>query len=183
MAYEIELKVFLKDKDTIIDALTSRGCIWKEKTRQYDKTYCNKRLTDVEPNNKDIFLRIRHEDNNNSILTLKKILNDTEVIEFESTVGNPEDISKMIQLIGFQEYVVINKIRMEGKLDEFLICIDEVEELGTFLEIEKVIEDDNKRDKTKKELQRFLLSLGIDLEQVCNKRYHTMIYDLHNKGK
>lgn len=176
MAYEIELKVFLKDKDNIIKSLEKKGCIWYVEKKQHDKVFYKKEFANNISTN-DIFIRIRYE-NNNSILTLKQILNDTEVKEFESTVGNPNEIIKMFQLLGFKEYVKINKTRIEGKIKDFSICIDEVENLGSFLEIEKITEREDKRAEINLELQDFLLSLGISLEQICNKRYHTMIYEL-----
>lgn len=181
MAYEIELKVSLDDKDNILNVLTNRGCNWKNSKKQYDKIYYKKDYTDIN-SKKDIFLRIRYEDNN-SILTFKQILNDLEVIEFESSIGNPCEIVKMMPFLGFESYVSINKVRMEGELDHISICFDEVEDLGYFLEVEKIVEKTTERNNAKKELQNFLLSLGIDLEQICHKRYHTMLYELHNKGR
>lgn len=94
MAYEIELKVSLKDNDIIFETLSKRGCNWKKSKKQYDKIYYKKDNTDFN-SRKDIFLRIRCEDNNN-ILTFKKILNDLEVIEFESMIENPSEIAKMM---------------------------------------------------------------------------------------
>lgn len=125
---------------------------------------------------------IRYEDNNN-ILTFKQILNDLEVIEFESLIGNPSEIAKMMPFLGFEEYVSISKIRMEGRLNNLSICLDKVDELGYFLEVEKIVEESKEREKAKKELQNFLLSLEINLEQICHKRYHTMLYELHDKGR
>lgn len=58
-----------------------------------------------------------------------------------------------------------------------------MDQLGYFLEVEKIVENNKERNRTKKELQNFLLSLGINLEQICHKRYHTMLYELHNKGR
>ncbi len=181
MAYEIELKVSLEDKDFVLETLTKRGCNWEKSKKQYDKIYYKKDYTDFN-SRKDIFLRIRYEDNNN-ILTFKQILNDLEVIEFESLIGNPSEIAKMMPFLGFEEYVSISKIRMEGKLNNLSICLDEVDELGYFLEVEKIVEESKERDKTKKELQNFLLSLEINLDQICHKRYHTMLYELHDKGR
>lgn len=180
MAYEIEYKVFLESKLDIINMLTNIGCIWGKKKRQYDQTYYKKEFTDAN-SEKEIFLRIRQEDNNNNILTLKQILNNMEVLEFESTIGNPDEIAKMIRLIGFEEYVTINKLRTEGKLNSFSICLDEVENLGEFLEVEMLVEDNCERETAKKEIQNFLLFIGINSEQICTKRYHTMLRELYNR--
>ena len=181
MAYEIELKVLLEDKDVVLEALRKRGCIWEKPKRQCDKIYYKKDYTDLRTK-KDIFLRIRNEDNN-SILTFKQILNDLEVVEFESVIGSPSEIAKMIPFLGFEEYVSINKMRTSGKLNNLTICFDAVEDLGYFLEIEIIVEQNEERERAKQELQSFLLSLGISPEQICKKRYHTMLYELQNKRR
>ncbi len=173
MAYEIELKAFLQNKDTIVKTLTNKGCIWKKEKKQYDKTYYKK-----ESDYNDLFFRIRCEDDKNYTLTLKQILNSIEVIEYESTIGNPDAISNMIQQIGFEEYVTIKKIRVEGKLDDFSICLDEVADLGSFIEVEKIVEENSERENAKKEIREFLSAIGVNLDHICSKRYHTMIFEL-----
>lgn len=178
MAYEIELKVFLENKLDTISTLTNMGCIWGRKKRQYDQTYYKKDLMGAK-SEKEIFLRIRQEDNNKNILTLKQIINNMEVLEYESTIGNPDEIAKMIQLIGYEEYVTINKVRTEGKLNNFTICLDEVENLGEFLEVEMLVEDNCDRNAAKREIQKFLSSIGVNYKQICNKRYHTMLRELY----
>lgn len=167
MAYEIEIKAFIGDKHHIMSVLTDKGCIWGETRRQHDEVY--------HMQNQEIFFRIRSE-NNKNLLTFKKIIDNLEVVEYESEIGNCEEVKRMILALGFEEYVIINKERTTGKLDEFNICLDEVESLGNFIEAEKIIEDESKRKSTKRELAQFLLSLGINEEQVCNMRYHTMLY-------
>ena len=177
MAYEIEIKVRLENRDTIINKLAQKGCVWISQNRQYDKIYSqkNKNL-----NSEVIFMRIRHE-NNEDILNLKQIVDSTEVVEFESFIGSPDEIEKMINLIGFEEYITVDKIRLKGRLNDISICVDDVKRLGFFLEIEKIVKSKDECDRTKIMLQNLLISLGIGLEQICNKRYHTMLYELKQK--
>ena len=47
MAYEIELKVSLEDKDFVLETLTKRGCNWEKSKKQYDKIYYKKDYTDL----------------------------------------------------------------------------------------------------------------------------------------
>lgn len=54
MAYEIELKVSLEDKDFVLETLTKRGCNWEKSKKQYDKIYYKKDYTDFN-SRKDIF--------------------------------------------------------------------------------------------------------------------------------
>lgn len=180
MAYEAELKVFITDKSFVFQKLTQMGCVWGKVKRQYDKIYCKKEEASIQSENYKLYLRIRHEENR-SILTLKQILDQIEVIEYESAVENSCEVIKMIHLLGFEELVTVKKVRREGKLGDFSICLDEVEELGSFIEIEKIVENDQNRDKVKRELFEFLKQIGAGLEQICEKRYHTMIYERTKK--
>lgn len=177
MAYEIEIKVRLENMDTIINKLAQKGCVWISQNRQYDKIYSQKNKN---INSEVIFMRIRHE-NNEDILNLKQIVDSTEVVEFESFIGSPDEIEKMINLIGFEEYITVDKIRLKGRLNDISICVDDVKRLGFFLEIEKIVKSKDECDRTKIMLQNLLISLGIGLEQICNKRYHTMLYELKQK--
>lgn len=177
MAYEVEMKVYLENKEYVVNLLTNIGCSWEKEKVQYDRIFYKK---DME--NQELFFRIRNENNVNYILTLKQILNEVEVVEFESSISDPNEVMKMILKIGFKEYVTINKSRMEGKVNNFSVCVDNVEGLGDFLEVEKIVLESCERDDAKRELEMFLFSLGIKTDRICKKRYHTMICELQKNG-
>ncbi|MDO4419259.1 MAG: class IV adenylate cyclase [Ruminococcus sp.] len=169
--YEVEIKAYLDNKEEIIQKLILLGCIWDKKIKQYDIIY---RLNDTLDSN-EIYMRIRHENSTRPILTFKKILNSFEVIEYETVIDNSDELKKMLQLIGFKEYAIINKSRQVGIIGEITICLDDVEGLGAFIEVEKKVENSHERECTLSDLKNFIFSLGINSKQLCNKRYHTMI--------
>ena len=182
MAYEVEVKAYVQNKNTIVNKLSELGCQWKHKKKQYDVIYHNFQQRDIS-SQKAIFFRIRMESGKQKFLTMKQILSKTEVVEFESSIGNPKEITKMIETIGFKEYVIVEKERLEGTFENFLICVDKVKKLGNFIEVEKLVQDVSEMEVAGQQIQRFLQLLEIEPEQICDERYHTMLYELENKQK
>ncbi|MCC8089516.1 MAG: class IV adenylate cyclase [Rikenellaceae bacterium] len=182
MSYEVELKVKIDDYDSMEDALSRIGCVWEKTCRQADKIYYRPGRMEKKEE-QTLFFRIRSE-NDKHILTLKQILDNTEVIEYESAVENRQDVENMLYLLGFEDYVTVIKTRKTGMADGITVCMDKVEELGSFMELEKVVALDEERESAREELRCFLNRLGVGMEQVCDKRYHTMMreYDAERKG-
>ncbi len=71
----------------------------------------------------------------------KKTKNGLEAIEYEVEVSSRDEMEKALLLMGLQEAVRINKTRIITHYDGCEICIDDVENLGAFIEMEKLVED------------------------------------------
>ena len=59
------------------------------------------------------------------------------------------------------------------------MCLDNVEGLGKFIEVEKMINQENEKE-TQKNLIDFIKSLGIDEQDIITKGYDTLIYEKIN---
>lgn len=176
MSYEIEVKIPINNKEHLLNELVTKNFIINKSTEQLDKVF-RKVETDSFENTNELLFRIRLESGVYS-LTFKRVINFTDVIEFESSIGNPNAMENIILNNGFREYAYIKKKRLKGKINDINVCIDEVDELGDFLEVELIINDYESHEKAKMVLYHFLASLGFDLGKICEKRYHTMIHEL-----
>lgn len=181
MSYEVELKVKIENYADMLEVLNQRGCIWEKTVRQSDRIYYQPSRQNTS-GERDLFFRIRSE-NGRHILTLKQILDSTEVVEYESLIGNEKEVEKMLYLLQFEDYVTVAKTRKTGAVGDITICMDEVDQLGCFMEVEKVVASDGEREKARKELNGFLEELGTGKGQVCDKRYHTMMRELDAERK
>ncbi|MDE5630372.1 MAG: hypothetical protein K2I70_02115, partial [Bacilli bacterium] len=76
-----------------------------------------------------------------------------------------------------KEWVSVNKIRRYSKFENVNICMDEVERLGFFIELELLIDDTMKKDY-ESVLLDYANSLGIDTTRRINSHYDTMISEL-----
>lgn len=87
------------------------------------------------------FFRIR-ETSGQHALTLKTIGKDTNSFqEFETSISDPSAVRNMLQVLGYQPLVSFHKVRTTFSFDQFTVCLDFIEELGVFLEIEMVQKD------------------------------------------
>lgn len=171
---EIEVKAKLKDPDFMMNKLKDLGCEFSEPIVQKDKIFLEKNEDFLNVNSERNVFRIR-EQNGKFILTLKKAQsNELDCIERETVIEDAEQIKDMLTYLGYKEFVRYSKKRKKCKYKEYEICLDEVDELGTFIEVERMSEDD--ASKIQEELLKFLLSLGIEKEDMIVKGYDTMIF-------
>jgi adenylate cyclase, class 2 len=88
----------------------------------------------------------------------------------------------MLKKLGFKEAFTIKKTREIYSCRGFTVCLDKVEKLGNFIEIEKEIISEEKVKETRNECLDFLkkISPGIEIE---NRKYGDLMQDLINGKK
>lgn len=140
MGKEIEVRHVLKNKVELMKWLNGNAVPCK-KSHQIDTYYDNKYhsfVTDTEHIYK--WLRIREEDGKMTI-NYKHWLPEGQVKrtycdEYESIIQSPEDVKKILEHLGFEVFIVVDKTRHTWKLDDVEIAIDTVSELGDYIEVE-----------------------------------------------
>lgn len=70
--------------------------------------------------------------------------------------------------MGFYPTVRIVKMRRTAQLGELSLCLDDVEHIGTFLEIEKVVGPGQTGEAVQAELHTFACSFGVELERTTD---------------
>jgi adenylate cyclase class 2 len=173
---EIEVKSKINKVDDFIKEAKKHGFIFANYKAQYDRIFLPQgvKFSEIVPGVPVV--RIRNQDNQKITLTLKKrILNELDKIEHEIIIDNELEASKMLENMNFYEVLTVNKKRKEGHFEDLSICVDEVDDLGTFVEAEKICEDDD-GPKIQEELFCLLESLGIKREDRITNGYDTLIY-------
>lgn len=169
---EIEVKAYLKNKNEVFKKLEKLGCVLSEPIRQVDTVYTRIPAKNVEEYLKnDHFVRIREKSDGKFIFTVKKPLSK-EVLtkaEHETEVKNREETEQALFLMGYQVANKVIKVRRTTNCNGFEICIDEVEGMGSFVEVEKMSDGDV--DMVRKDVYDFLLSLGVSPEDEVRKGY------------
>jgi adenylate cyclase class 2 len=174
MKKEIEVKAYLKNPDEVVQKLTSIGSTLSETIKQIDTVY-TKIVGNVEEYLKnDHFVRIRKKSDGRFIFTVKKPLSKKVLTkaEHETEIKNAEELEQALFLMGYQISNRVVKNRRTTHYKEFEICIDSVDELGSFIEIEKMSEDN--ADAVREELNDFLTSLGVSPADEVHKGYDIM---------
>lgn len=172
---EIEVKAKVKDFDLLIDNLKKLGCVLSEPIIQDDYIYQKK---DGGKEKGFPVLRIRKQ-NNKILFTLKKNRsNELDCIEKEIEVNNDIILSEIIELLDYIKTVEVHKKRIKTNHEDYEICLDSVNNLGYFIEVEKMSDEDGQ--KIQNELFDFLETIGIKKEDRVLKGYDTLLLEKNN---
>ncbi len=184
---EIEVKAKITDKEILLKKLESLGCTFGENKYQIDKVYFpnNIKFTGGNIVGQNI-LRIRTETKGSetkSLFALKYSPTQAlDKIEKEFEISDPIQMHESIIMLGYYLFVEVKKNRMIGKYKDYEICIDEVENLGSFIEVEKLVEENVESEAIFKELYEFLISLNVDPKQNVSQGYDIQLGNLKNKN-
>lgn len=174
MAKEIEVKAKLENVEEIIKKLTQMGIVWHQTTTQEDRIYLPKPLLFSDDTKGIPGMRIRLENGSATFTTKKAQANDLSCIEYEISISDPSTLDKMLDMIGFHVAMVLKKTRQEGTLGNYTICIDHIDQLGNFLEVEYLSHDEDP-NSIQKQLWQFCNTLGIHDDQQVADGYHKLM--------
>ncbi|MEY2672092.1 MAG: hypothetical protein RL687_509 [Candidatus Parcubacteria bacterium] len=183
---EIEVKAKIKDKGKLLKKLAELGFVFDSEKHQHDRVYFP---NGVEFTGGNIIgqnvLRIRTEEKNGnkkSMFALKYSASEAlDKIEKEFEITDTDQMHEVILMLGHYLFIEIKKHRMTGKYKDYEICIDEVEDLGSFIEVEKIVEEDVAGDQILIELDEFLNNLNIDQSDKTIHGYDILMGNLKKK--
>ncbi|HRH24596.1 MAG TPA: class IV adenylate cyclase [Candidatus Paceibacterota bacterium] len=174
--HEVEVKAALSDKEGVMRALEERGCIFSAPLTENDTLYALQ-VGDMESYNRNAnFLRIRERSNGDIVFTLKHHPDrhegrpDSMPLEHETTIGSKEEMEQALLLMGYQEVVRTDKVRQKGRIGKWEVCVDDVEGLGSFIELEELT-DGKETQRVIDEMLAFLAELGIARGDMFADRY------------
>src|SRR3989344_924740 len=173
---EVEVKAKIKNLEEVKEKLQKLGCVFSKPLIQKDKIYLHKNTMFQNVTKGKVILRIR-DSNGIFIITLKKQLeNELDNIEREVIVNDPIEAEEILKEMDYKEVIIVFKKRVKCKYKDLEICLDNVEGLGEFIEVEKLTKDEESL-KIQKELFEFLESLGIEKKDQVFKGYDTLLYE------
>ena len=180
---EIEIKLKVDNLEELEKKLADKGLVISKEINQHDIVYS--RIDDTHEYTESyegcIIVRIRNQDGV-SILNLKKQLSgEMDNLEYETKVEDGEAMHRILLTLGWKPEVEVKKVRKKGKLGGYEICLDRVEQLGDFVELEKMTDDNADPEKIRDELFKELEKFGLTKDQEETKGYDTQIYLLKNK--
>ena len=173
---EVELKFKVDSMNPILSLLEEKHCVLSDVFNQQDVIYVPD-LNHVESVDGSIWLRIRKE-NDRIELNYKKqgpVKMSSKEIEFG--IDSFEKAKELLEEFGYQKWVEVHKKRRTTKYKNYNICLDEVEKLGSFMEIEVLVPDDDTKDYSD-ELFQVAWEFGIPEDDRVNSHYDTMMWEL-----
>ena len=176
---EIEIKIRATNLDAIKTKLEQLGCKLSDPITQHDTIYslaANTQEEWKESKEGHVVMRIRRQGGSIEFNLKKQKTNELDNLEYETEITNPDDMHKILVELGYVPQVEVKKVRRKCKLEHYEICLDEVEKLGSFVEIEELASDDANPEEIQKKLIEVLESLGLSREHVETRGYDTQIY-------
>jgi len=185
---EIEVKAKLKDKEKAIKILKEMGAEFLDTKIQKDATFWPNELKNNEEHHplKTNFMRIREQESNGIkkvIFTLKQPqTNQTDCIEHEIEIDEEDipELKSIISMLGYYEYITIEKKRIIVKIKDIEVCIDDVLNLGSYIELEKFAPAEES-EKIQEELYSILESLGVQKEDWVYDGYDILVRNAQKK--
>lgn len=168
---EIEIKVKVSDPQKLLDALSEQGIELGPPHTQHDVVYGPPGAQGAEQQAN--WLRIRTVSNGDIYFTLKRsVTGQLDSIEHEVKVDNADELRSIIENLGYELFSDLTKTRRVSHVgDDIEICFDEVDNLGFFIEAEKLVEHNGDRDKIVAELWTLFEELDLSKDDEVNEGY------------
>jgi predicted adenylyl cyclase CyaB len=170
---EVEAKVRVPRLEEMRKRLESMGAVFYPEKRQHDSIFKRKgeELAPQKPGG--FILRVRESSKNT--LTIKVLTDRAGVwIEHETGISDPKAAKDLLEAAGFAQVLTMTKARIPGKLGDFELCLDDIKELGTHLEIALDSQDGN---AAKKKIVELLGKLGFQEKDVIHKGYVAILFE------
>lgn len=95
-------------------------------------------------------------------------------IEVEVKGNDLGNLIQLLNLLGFRESLAVRKKRLSFCFDHYTINVDDVEGLGSFIEIE-ILTDEGEVQRARNEILKILSNLGISEKEIIIKGYVEMM--------
>ncbi|MEU7945609.1 class IV adenylate cyclase [Micromonospora taraxaci] len=185
---EVEIKARVSGEvANFLRSLELSGAVLSPPVRQVDHIFVQRpfRLSDVSAGVSPI-VRIRLtevEGNANTLLTVKRDLVDQlDCVEHEVQVSDAEATAAILEELGLHEVMTVRKVRRQCVLSGFIICLDNVENLGTFVELEAsglFLDDDSETIRSK--MWAVAERLGIGRENAVSMGYDRLLDQIRDE--
>lgn len=113
------------------------------------------------------------------MFTLKRaVTGQLDSIEHETGVDDPDAMIAIVKELGFVAFSDMSKIRQTSKLGEVGVCVDSVEGLGEFMELEQLADEDADPVVVTDDLWRIMARLGIHRDDEVTDGYDILMKKL-----
>lgn len=177
---EVEIKIKIKDANLVEENLQKLGFSKGDFVKEADLYFDNQ---DHQIKNSDSALRIRSSENitlnqNTYFLTYKgpkldQVSNTRKELEIQIEEGQKG--KEILMSLGYSLIYPVIKTRQHYQLGKITACLDQVENLGIFLEMEVIVPSECEKENALEQLFSFLQKLGFRPEDVVKTSYLTML--------
>lgn len=158
---EIEVKYWIEDTEALVLALKSRGIELSEPTHQDDQAYAPNGWQFGDNKLGVSFCRLRTVHGRHYFALKQPTINAQICLEYETEVADRQAMHHAILNMGFYATVCVAKTRRTATHDDLSVCVDDLEGVGVFLEMERMVPDGVSAEAVQAELADLVRALGI----------------------
>ena len=179
--YEVEVKIPIDDEDRLIQELKQAKAKRLRSEKESD-IYFDHPCRSFSTTDEAVRLRrVYPDDTTDSVsipvpaeLTYKgpKVDKKTKTrLEYSSTVGDADAIVSFLQQTGFKHVGNITKQRIFYQLDDINISIDDVVDVGLFVEFELIAHSNEEMVHARERILALIVNLGLDPKKTVRESY------------
>lgn len=158
---EIEIKAKVENPEKIKGRLEALGFKFSKKENQED-IYFKSKFQSFEKTGE--VLRFRKRGLLSGIITYKgpKVKSRIKIREeIEVIIEDGYEVEKLLKRLGYDPLITVEKIREVFCFEKFSVSLDYVKSLGSFMEIELIIDESQSKSKAEQEVLKLLQKIGI----------------------
>lgn len=176
MLNEIEVKYRVSDAASVVEALRRFQVTLDEAVIQDDQAYAPRTWSWGDSKIGVAFARLRTQDGRHWFTVKRPIDTEQSCAEYETEVTDRSEMHAALQAMSYRPTVRIRKRRRRCIHRGYELCLDEVEGVGVFLEVEARTSANRSPQEVRAELETFVASLGIDGEP-ARQTYDTLVHE------
>jgi adenylate cyclase class 2 len=165
VVHEVEVKFRVQDLAELCAALSARGIELGPAVRQDDQAYAPNNWSYGDDRRRVPFARLRTVDGQHLFTLKRPAENVLSCEEYETAVADRDQMNQAIMAMGFWPTVPILKVRRTATVGDLVLCVDELDGVGVFVEVERLVPDDVPGEVVQAELADFVASLDIESER------------------
>ena len=186
---EVELKVPVNDREQLNDKLLKLGFVKGDRVKETD-TYFDNQVNQIK--NSDSALRVRSRENftwnlSEHFMAYKgPKMDDVSMTrkEVEMQIADASVGKEILAALGYVKMYPVVKIRQYYSHNQVTACLDQVECLGDFLELEIVVSQEDEKQEALDTLVSLLQEIGYSSKETIRTSYLSMLQGgAFNEGK
>jgi len=176
---EIEIKARLHDPKLVWEELDRLGIEPSATIVQRDLIFVAKpfRLRDINASVSPV-VRIREEATGCTLTVKRDRTDQLDSIEYEVTVSDRDATGSILDALGYHRVLEIVKRRRKFKLQEYSVCVDDVDRLGAFIEVEALVTEGAHVQNIRDAMWQLLSPFNVKQDDQVNRGYDRLLDDL-----
>ncbi|MBM0274817.1 class IV adenylate cyclase [Micromonospora tarensis] len=175
--HEVEAKYRVRDLRELINALAQRQVVLTEPSVQDDQAYAPASWSYGMSKIGVPFARLRTQEGRHLFTVKKPIDNEMACLEHDCVIHDRDAMHAALTTMGWAPTVRIVKQRRTGVWDGATVCVDVVDGLGTFVELERLVSSQHSGEQVQRGLDAMIRLLGVPVLRIVDT-YDTLIWNL-----